>query len=70
MKIPTVWIACFLLSVVAPAAAETPLTPYAGEQTRAIKAISDADISALRARYQHLRGYGDPAGSPHRHRHG
>lgn len=43
-------IACTLA---APAfAAETPMTPYAGQQVRTIKALSDEDIAAL------LKGHG------------
>ena len=50
-----------------PVLAETPSTPYAGQQTRAIKALSDDDIAALRngegigmAKAAELNGYPGP----------
>src|SRR5271154_7187001 len=48
-------------------AAEMPVTPYAGQQARAIKALSDEDIAALRkgegmgmAKAAELNGYPGP----------
>jgi Spy/CpxP family protein refolding chaperone len=49
-------------------AAKTPASPYAGQQTRSIKALSDEDIAALRkgegmglAKAAELNGYPGPA---------
>jgi hypothetical protein len=49
-------------------AAKTPASPYAGQQTRSIKALSDEDIGALRkgegmglAKAAELNGYPGPA---------
>jgi Spy/CpxP family protein refolding chaperone len=51
-----------------PVSAETPDAPYAGQQSRAIKALSDEDIAALRAgngmglaKAAELNGYPGPA---------
>ena len=49
-------------------AADTPASPYAGQQGRSIKALSDEDIAALRkgegrgmAKAAELNGYPGPA---------
>src|ERR1043166_8084969 len=58
-------LACFVLVGAAQAA---EISPYAGEQNRAIKALSEADIAALRngdgmglAKAAELNGYPGPA---------
>jgi hypothetical protein len=63
MLIPVV--AVCILTV--PAAAEYSLTPYAGQQTRSIKALSDEDIASLQrgegmglAKAAELNGYPGP----------
>src|SRR5579863_565540 len=59
-------IACTLAAPVF--AAETPITPYSGQQARTIKALSDEDIAALlkgqgmgMAKAAELNGYPGPA---------
>jgi hypothetical protein len=60
--------AAFLFVAIGPAhAAEGPAAPYAGEQARPIKALSETDIAALRkgegmgmAKAAELNGYPGP----------
>ena len=67
---PQFLIVAFAACVVTPPtlAADLPPTPYAGQQARAIKALSDDDIAALRkgegmgmAKAAELNGYPGPA---------
>jgi hypothetical protein len=38
---------CVLSAFGVPVLADTPVAPYAGQQTRTIKALSPADVAAL-----------------------
>jgi hypothetical protein len=65
MLIPV--LAVFIFTITIPAAAENSATPYAGQQTRSIKALSDGDIAALQkgegmglAKAAELNGYPGP----------
>jgi len=64
-RIFTLGVAVFILT--APVFADAPPTPYAGQQTRAIKALSDDDIASLlkgegmgMAKAAELNGYPGP----------
>ena len=69
MKPSTFILALAVSTVATPVlAADIPATPYAGQQARTIKALSDEDIAALRkgegagmAKAAELNGYPGPA---------
>ena len=48
MPLRTIFAILMVSSFVMPAAAEMPAAPYAGQQARTIKSLSDEDIAALR----------------------
>jgi hypothetical protein len=67
---PQIFLTALAICILGPPvlAADMPATPYAGQQTRTIKALSDADIAALRngegmgvAKAAELNGYPGPA---------
>ncbi len=68
MHSPILIAAVAALATAVPARADQPADPYAGQQTRAIKALSEEDVSALRngegmglAKAAELNGYPGPA---------
>lgn len=68
MKLPTPWVVCVGLMVVAANAATPTATPYAGQNARSIKSLSDEDIKELLdgkgmglAKAAELNGYPGPA---------
>jgi len=68
MPLRTLFAILIVCTFVMPAAAEMPTTPYARQQVRTIKSLSDEDIAALRkgegmgmAKAAELNGYPGPA---------
>jgi Spy/CpxP family protein refolding chaperone len=68
MKPATLFLVLAVCVVAVPVRAEAPSAPYAGQQARPIKALSDDDIAALRngegmgmAKAAELNGYPGPA---------
>jgi Spy/CpxP family protein refolding chaperone len=68
MKPRIVVLVLAVCALAVPVLADAPMTPYAGQQTRAIKALSDEDIAALLkgegmgyAKAAELNGYPGPA---------
>ena len=67
MKLRTLIIGLAVCGLTMPAAAENSAMPYAGQQTRSIKALSDEDIASLQkgermglAKAAELNGYPGP----------
>ena len=47
MKTRSMLLTVAICALAVPVLADAPMTPYAGEQSRPIKSLSDQDISAL-----------------------